>query len=685
MLIKQIKLENIRSYTNQVINFPSGSLLLSGDIGSGKSTILLAIEFALFGTRGKQLSGASLLRNGKNKGSVELKFAIDSKEVIIKRTLKRKKESIAQETGYIVIDSIKKDATAIELKTAVLDLLGYPKELLNKTKNLIYRFTVYTPQEEMKHILLESAGERLDTLRKVFGIDKYKRINQNADIIIKEIKSRIKEMDASILDLEEKQRIKSGKEKEILEIDNKMGQLAPELEKTSKEIIEQKKKLDSAEASVKRFNEANKKLSVLETDLNNKLEQRKRNSEKIKALEKEIDRIEKEIKEVKENDAISRIKEKEDEVKLMRNTIKAIEKKISEFNANKSNSNVIKNQIAKLDKCPTCHQNVSEEYKKRISDENDAKIREFDENIKNHNKQLNDAEEKLKSFEKEIEELRKKETEIKINAIRIKNLKEKEDDVEQLNKQQEDIKKKIGMINIEKIALNKEIGDLKDISKEFSKQREILDGLNEKQKKIEIEKAGLEQGGLQIEKSLNELKSEIENKLAVKKRINMQRQIQDWLSEFFVKLVSEIEKNIMVNAHLQFNELFEQWFNILIEDEAISIRLDENFSPIVEQNSYEASIEHLSGGERTAAALAYRLALNKVINDLMTGIKTRDLIILDEPTDGFSTEQLDKVRDVLEQINANQLIIVSHESKIESFVDNIIRINKNEHISSILQ
>ncbi|MBW2979747.1 hypothetical protein KY307_03815, partial [Candidatus Woesearchaeota archaeon] len=77
-------------------------------------------------------------------------------------------------------------------------------------------------------------------------------------------------------------------------------------------------------------------------------------------------------------------------------------------------------------------------------------------------------------------------------------------------------------------------------------------------------------------------------------------------------------------------------------------------------------------------------ALNKVINDLMV-IKTKNIIILDEPTDGFSSEQLDKMRDVLEQLNAEQVIIVSHEKKIESFVDNIIRITKNEHRSEIIQ
>ena len=123
--------------------------------------------------------------------------------------------------------------------------------------------------------------------------------------------------------------------------------------------------------------------------------------------------------------------------------------------------------------------------------------------------------------------------------------------------------------------------------------------------------------------------------------------------------------------------------NILIEDENMNVRLDDEFSPVIEQNGYETEIENLSGGERTACALAYRLALNKVINDLVENIKTKNIIILDEPTDGFSTEQLDKLRDVIQQLKMDQIIIVSHEEKIESFVNNIIRINKEEHVSTI--
>ena len=56
---------------------------------------------------------------------------------------------------------------------------------------------------------------------------------------------------------------------------------------------------------------------------------------------------------------------------------------------------------------------------------------------------------------------------------------------------------------------------------------------------------------------------------------------------------------------------------------------------------------------------------------------------MDEPTDGFSDEQLDRVRMVLDELKTEQIIIVSHESKIESFVDRIIRLEKNEHVTKV--
>ena len=141
----------------------------------------------------------------------------------------------------------------------------------------------------------------------------------------------------------------------------------------------------------------------------------------------------------------------------------------------------------------------------------------------------------------------------------------------------------------------------------------------------------------------------------------------------------------MLRLHNDFNSLFEKWVNILIDNENLNVKLDNEFTPMIVQDGYDIEYGFLSGGEKTAIALAYRLSLNQVINNLMSLIETKDVIILDEPTDGFSNEQLDRVRVVLDELNIKQVIIVSHEDKIESFVDNVLRFEKKGHVSNVLR
>ena len=146
-----------------------------------------------------------------------------------------------------------------------------------------------------------------------------------------------------------------------------------------------------------------------------------------------------------------------------------------------------------------------------------------------------------------------------------------------------------------------------------------------------------------------------------------------------------MEKQVLSTVHGEFSAFFRKWADILVDDEAFTLRLDHEFTPLAEQNGYDVDLMHLSGGEKTAVALAYRLALNKVINDVVGTIKTKDLLILDEPTDGFSSEQLDKVREVIDEMDTAQTIIVSHENKLESFVQNVVRVQKSGHESMVLR
>jgi len=201
MILKSLKLENIRSYKQAEVNFPLGKVLLSGDVGAGKSTILLAIDFVLFGLTKGIISGNTILRHGEREGYVELNFEIEGKPIIIKRTLKRSSEAIQQDAGYLIIEGKKVTGTATELKSKILEILNYPPEFLTKGKALIYRYTVYTPQEEMKEILLGEEEIKLNTLRRVFGIDKYKRVVENSQILVREYNFKRKELNAYAQDI----------------------------------------------------------------------------------------------------------------------------------------------------------------------------------------------------------------------------------------------------------------------------------------------------------------------------------------------------------------------------------------------------------------------------------------------------------------------------------------------------
>jgi len=270
MILRSLKLENIRSYINEKITFPEGSVLLSGDIGSGKSSILLGIEFALFGIMRAELSGSSLLRHGANTGSVELMFEISNNKYVIKRTLKRTKTSVTQDSGYILTNDVKFEGTPVELKAKIIGLLGYPEELITRSKSLIYRYTVYTPQEEMKQILVEDKDTRLNTLRKIFGIDKYKAIKENSVIFIRELKRKQSEYKIKLERYDElKDEIKNDQEK-VQGLDKDIETKNNSLNQTKNQVNKENFVLNEFEQDIKKYNELKKNIEVKKHKLTKK-------------------------------------------------------------------------------------------------------------------------------------------------------------------------------------------------------------------------------------------------------------------------------------------------------------------------------------------------------------------------------------------------------------------------------
>jgi len=673
MILRRVRLENIRSYTTAEIAFPEGSVLLSGDIGSGKSTVLLAADFALFGIQG-DLSGGALLRHGKETGAVELDFDVGGKSYTIRRTLKRKDDSVRQTAGHIICDGVKKDLTAQEAKFFILDLLGYPREALKKDSALLYRYTVYTPQEQMKGVIEAKPDERLDLIRRLFGIDRYKRIAENADAYAKELRGRVRELSGAIADLDEKKRQK--------------GELSKEAEKERDALKGAKEKVTLQDAAVK------KKRKELD-ELQEKIDHINKTKQEYASMKAEFDALKSEGARIKASHdeiepKVGAIQKKIDVFKAFKKPVltrKELDDKVSSLEKSEkekitraaSLETEIKSLSAILEKgvCGTCHQKVADtaSFKKGI-DEKQTEVQKLA-------KEQSDLRAQIDFLRKSITDIQRYDLLARENESNEERKRDMQELKAKYKKDHETNQAKLKALAEKINALALELkGD--EVSKEFREKQKEYDELRAAKEELQRQESSLNQKVVGLKERIESLEAEIKKKEDVKKKLEDYKSYSSWLGDFFTKLMGTIERHVLVNVQHEFNSLFQKWFSMLVMDESLSARVDDNFAVVVEQDGFETEYTFMSGGERTAVALAYRLALNRVINDLMEKIKTKDLLILDEPTDGFSSDQMNSVRDVLDELNNKQTIIVSHEPKIESFVDTTIRFVKESGVSRVV-
>ncbi len=680
MKLKKIKLKNIRSYEEQEIEFPDGSLLLSGDIGSGKTSILLAIEYALFGLQPGQ-KGSALLRNNASLGEVSLELEIAGREVIIERRLKRESKAVSNDYSAITLDGEKKEYSITELKSRIINLLHYPPEFIKKN-NILYKYTIYTPQEQMKQIILEDSEARLNVLGYVFGIDKYKRIRENLTILLNRLKEDSKLLQGEIKALEEEKAKLKIKKDLILDLESKIIKKQEEFkENLSKrksienEILKLEKKVKERETFEK---EADKAKIMIASKKDNLLVLDKERS----SLLKNISEHGVPFKEENLIDLVKKISLQKEEMEKLNSTNLELSSKIKALEHNKKSVLDKKNRVFQIEMCPTCLQNVPHAHKHNILNEAEKEINELTKLISSLEEERKLTKSLLDKAKLGIISLEEEKTRMEILKSKSSFIEKSKSRLEEINKIKESLERDI-------VLLSSHLDTMKESILEFSKFNNLLKAKSEElsrafnqEKNSEIAVAELKKELELTNKEILQIMKVVEEKEASKKKLMELLELSSWLSTQFLGVVNFIERNVMLKLRIEFSRLFSKWFHTLA-GESFDVHIDENFTPLVVQNESEMDYAFLSGGERTAVALAYRLALNQTINSILSNIRTKDIIILDEPTDGFSDLQLDKMREVLTDLNVPQLIIVSHEQKIEGFVDNVIRLKKEGNISSI--
>lgn len=681
MIFKSLKLKNIRSYTDESVEFPEGIVLLAGDIGAGKSTILLAIEFALFGILRGELSGSALLRHGAKEGSVELSFELNGKNYTIGRKLKRTKDSIEQDAGYIMENGRRREATAVELKTAVLSILGYPQDLVTKSKSLIYRYTVYTPQEEMKRIILGDKEDRLAILRKVFDIDKYKRISENAANYARLLRERRRLFEGQIADEPAKKKQLQDKQNQASDARIALLDIQPRIEAAKNAVLQQKTVIEGVEKERNAMQQHRMAYNSADAEARTLAISQKQLQAEIAQLAPaspppQPGQMPEEIMKLAH--------QKQAELSVIDTELSTHIARHAELKAQKQLNEASIKRIIDLNICPTCKQVVREEYKHSLAEQERQDIQPMLQQISTHEESVSQKQQAKQKLQQEINALQQQQAAARDAQYKFQQYQQNLQRKALAEKRLAETTMAISAAEAKKQASAALLQPAGAVETRYLAEKNRLEMLQKQESTINAENAALLTRQKLLFETITLLEKELEDKKQAKTKMEKLDAYNQWVGDFFTNLMSIMERHVMTKVYHEFNALFQQWFGLLIEDQVLAARLDSEFSPVVEQNGYDTEVTNLSGGEKTACALAYRLALNRVITALRSTIHTKDVVILDEPTDGFSSEQIDRMRDVLDQLKARQIILVSHEQKIESLADRVLRVVKEEHASKVL-
>lgn len=806
MLLKSLSLENVRSYKKLDIEFPSGYVLFEGDVGSGKSTILMAIEFALFGLGSLRPDG--LLSAKEQRCEVRLQFQVNGTKYEIGRVINRKDGRCMQDSAasYLSSGGIREPLAPTDLKAKVLEILNFREPPNPRAVSRVYRYAVYTPQEEIKSIL-GGGKDREETVRKAFGMEDYKVAIENARAtaahltgIMEKLSwefSRLGEYESDLdrasleaddlrQDLEglhaeradlEKKEIRADSElsslrdqmNELIRLQAKKDQMEGEManQKTNLERLRNglnsdKSEIKKIDIHIEEYRRIARPTAKTKNDINAMLKATEDLSSRIRTKKSQLDGHRAEIQTLSDrldgknaSEIRGIIAGLDDEIKSGDEMLHdAKEELLAETGREGEKSNEIKTLTQNLQKasslgtrCEYCDSELGPGYVEKLQRDRRARLDIARTELATTRQKKRQAGARVEKVQDETERKRRLKTELQTDAEaadRLSDLTREANQLEaelstlekadsivpedslpifpgettrdylhrlldalseyehavtneaSLRDRRADLERKIYENEAEHERCMKRVRTLEDEANTISQRlvdrdtvdqniRTLKDGREEIREAIKKTREDISEKKAQLDRledDIKELQITINEARERQSRHKLYGDHVEWLTKYFIPSLYEVERNVMDSLRSDFNDFYSRWYKVLVEDPTKESYIDDRFGPVLEQDGYDQSIDHISGGEKTSVALAYRLALNSTMRRQTDTLKS-NLLILDEPTDGFSKAQLGKVRIILESLRSEQVIMVSHEEELEGYVDHIFRVEKNGGVSTI--
>lgn len=347
LLIQKIKFKNILSSGNQFIevNFDkSHTTLIKGNSGQGKSLIITALIFGLYGKSNRGTTKKQLVNSVNKKDCiVEVYFFSDGKNYKIKR-------GISPNIFQIYINDVLQEELS-----AVKDQQKYLEQNILKMSYKTFMQVVVLGSNNYVPFMQLSSAERRDLVEEILDIKIFSTMNNLIKDKIKNVERKIKEIELNRNSIEEKIEMQKGF---IQKIKNNGIELISEKNKKIEEILNEKNifnltidnlinDLQTKNEELSKINFSSKKLKEL-SNISGKLSQKK------SLLKEEVDFFKKNSncptckQDLEKDFKLIKVKEIENELNEIENGCIELSEFIKQEELNESIFNELQNSISKV-------------------------------------------------------------------------------------------------------------------------------------------------------------------------------------------------------------------------------------------------------------------------------------------------------------------------------------------------
>lgn len=691
MKLASMKLENIRSHVNSVVSFGDGFNCLVGGLGQGKSTILYAFDFVLFGDPlGRSYD--YLLREGAETGKVTAVLVQNSRTYTLQRVLHRRGDGISQDIDQLkfhrdgkLVAGNKNEAVAEEVKA----LTGLDKNL--------FREIVWVRQEHLKELLDITPRQRQKKLDQLFELSNYEVAWSGLRQYERdyETEKNILERDADVIRIDKLEGDYCKSTEEFMLVTSQLQDSAEKVVQAESNLRDATARFDAME-ELRKTTEALKRREVqLQTNIAYSDRRSRELTEQSETAERRLTESEKQLglmnAKVEAHRAALQETGLNAEVTMdeLRKHLAGLDEQLREIGgeqeATKREMRTSQSRISNLiaeSKCPTCMQDLTGDYKKGLlsnlqkeNGERTEKLAELAKSFDNLQKlrsTVNSAFSNLQQLLPRIEDLKHQITEKRESLSNFSTeLKTMQQQKKELQKQLDETQNEIAKFDVTELESARKLQ--KTALTEHLTAKHGMERLEQRKSDLALRVDDLTERLENAQRKL-ERKERIENLLGILERIRCAyRSIQP-------KLRSEFVRYLQITV--------QQVLDSLVGDAGptLNIRIDETYSPfVISEEGYEREVSNLSGGERTLLAFAYRIGLGQLIMQSRTGHGLY-MLLLDEPTESLGREDgsVERLAEAVSRLKSiEQIIAVTHNEAFAEKAEHVIRVEKEAGASQV--